>query len=374
MNQKLIGGVILGVITVLMVIMLNVESREPSGTDKATIKIGATLPLSGQMNYIGQSSKNTLQMALNEWKKRGSRYNYELIFEDDAMEPKKVNRNVNRLVNIEKADAVLTVLTPAATEANTITNDKKVIHLSCSYGDRETEGVYSFNNMTSNEAMAKLLLKNLKEKEIISLAILVSVDENSRRQTNALEKLLREDGRIRITSKKVYPAGTKNFEKIINSMLKDGKPDLFYVNGVTPDAALVARDLKKVTGEVKLTTINDFIEDKKREAFNGLSFVASGGPTEAFSDKYAEQFGESLYLCAPNSYDSLNLLIWAYEHTPKRKGELQPRNEDVVKTILEIKDWHGALGVLTVSSDGRLISKPVWAVVSNGRVKKISAY
>lgn len=375
MTQNVMVGGIIGVVVVLLAIMLNVESKETESAlqPKPMITLGASLPLSGPMAYIGQSSQNTLKLALEEWKKRGSRYNYELLIEDDAFEPKKVNRNVNRLVNLKKANAVLTVLTPAATEANTITNDKKVIHLGCAYGKGEEEGLYSFNNMTPNESMAALMLQNLKDKEIKTLAVLVSTDSNSRQQTKVLEDLIKKDGTIKITSKKVYPAGTQKFEKILRSMLKSEKPDLFYVNGVTPEASLVAKDLKKVSGEVKLTTINDFIEDKNRGAFNGLWFVSSGGATDEFSEKYAEQFGLPLYLCAPNSYDSLNLLIWAYEHTPKRKGESVPVNEDVVKTILDIKDWHGALGISTVTPDGRLISKPSLSEISNGRVKKLSS-
>lgn len=352
--------------------MLNVESREVEhNSSKPTIRIGATLPLSGAMSYIGEASKNTLEMALAEWQKRGTRYDYELVIEDDGLQSKKVNRNVNRLVNAEKVKALVTVLTPAAIEADTITNDKGIIHFSCAYGANPAKGKFSFNNITSNEAMADKMLEGLKKHNIKTVALVVANDRNSLRQTKALEDLIAEDGTITVSGKKVYNPGTKNFKKIIKKLLSNGEPDIFYVNGNTPDAALMVRDLKELTGKIKLTTINDFTEDKNRREFNGLWFVSSAVPTESFAAGYIEQYAAPLSICAANSYDNLRMLIWAYERTPKRKGEELPDNEDVVKTILDVRDWHGANGTFKVSPEGIMISKPELVIIKNGRIRKL---
>lgn len=373
MKRKILFGAGMTAAAVLLAMMLTVESREFSQpeTDKPLIKIGATLPLSGKMSYIGEASKNTLDMALAEWQKRGTRYRYKLVTEDDAMIPKKVNRNVNRLVNSEKIRALLTVLTPAATEADTITNDKGIIHFSCAYGANAAEGKFSFNNITSNEAMAARMLEGLKSNQIKTIALVAANDSNSLRQTKELEDLIAKDGTIKIIGKKVYNPGTKDFKKIIKKLSADGEPDIFYINGNTPDASIMAKDLKSMTGEIKLTTINDFIEDKNRQEFDDLWFVSSAVPTDNFASRYAEQYSDLLAICAPNSYDNLSMLIWAYERTPKRKGESIPNNEDVVKTILQIRDWHGANGTFKVSPGGNMLSEPALVKIKNGRIRKI---
>lgn len=372
MKRKIFWGALLTASAALLSAMLNVESKEtPVPAKKPVIRIGATLPLSGENAYIGNSVRNAMEMAFGEWEKRGTRYEYQLVFDDDAMDPKKINRNTNRLVNVEKVNAVLTVLTPAATEANTITNDKKVIHFGCAYGDKMAEDYYSFNNLTRNDSMAQMMADALKEKGIRSIAILTSTDENSQVQSRILEEILNKDGSIEIVGKKVYQAGTESFANIIKSILKKGTPDIFFISGMTPDAANAARDLKEITGDVRLTTINDFAEAKDRSAFDGLWFVSSANATKEFSVRYGEQYMQPLYLCAPNSYDSLNMLIWAYERTPRRKGEAIPDNEDVVRTIMEIRDWHGAIASFKVGQNGNMISRPELVYINRGRIKPL---
>ena len=219
--------------------------------------------------------------------------------------------------------------------------------------------------------MAQMMADALKEKGIRSIAILTSTDENSQVQSRILEEILNKEGSIEIVGKKVYQAGTESFANIIKSILKKGMPDIFFISGMTPDAANVARDLKEITGDVRLTTINDFAEAKDRSAFDGLWFVSSANATKEFSVKYGEQYMQPLYLCAPNSYDSLNMLIWAYERTPRRKGRDIPDNEDVVRTIMEIRDWHGAIASFKVGQNGNMISRPELVYISRGRIKPL---
>lgn len=363
-----------GVFLILLIVMLNVESKEPGAAkdmSKSVIKIGTTLPLSGKMSHIGESSKNALQMALEKWKDRGTKYDYELIVEDDAFEAKKVAIATKKLISADDIKALFSVFSIGANVASPITSAHQVIHMTCAYGSQPAEGYYNFNNITQYDVQTQLMLDELKKRGVKKIALLISNNIGSTQQADFLEEKIKKDGTIEITAKEVFNPGTRNFRMIIEKMIQKGEPDIFYVDGITPDAALVAKYLKEVTGKVNLTTINDFVEDKDRTSFEGLWFVESASGTDDFIDKYEDQFHKTLYLCGANSFDNMDMLIWAFENTPKRKGMKTPMTEDVIKTILDIRDWHGAIGTFNVSSEGIMVSQPSLKIINNGRVKKI---
>ena len=106
-------------ISILAVLSLAACSDERS--DKPVIKLGASLPLTGNMSHIGISAKNSLQMALDEWNKKDTKFKYKLIVEDDAFEAKKVAAIANKFVNVDKVKAVFSVFSIGANVISPIT-------------------------------------------------------------------------------------------------------------------------------------------------------------------------------------------------------------------------------------------------------------
>ena len=72
------------------------ENEVQEGT-KPVIKIGATLPLTGDLAYAGQNMKAAMELSLKDiQKKEKLKYDYQLVFEDDGYELKKALQNLNR--------------------------------------------------------------------------------------------------------------------------------------------------------------------------------------------------------------------------------------------------------------------------------------
>lgn len=374
MKNKIIFGMVLSVGAVLAG-MFGSEGKEADSSAEVLlrpeIRIGVTLPLSGVLSDVGQASKNTLEMALNQWKKRKTKYSYKLVFKDDAFKARRSNFNANKMVNADRVQALISILRPAAAELNDIAVVNKVIHMACAPGARPAMGIYNFNNNTQFEPQADLMLEQLKKHDVKSVALLLMNDPTAMEQTQILQQKIREDGTIRIVARKVFNHGEDSYDTIVKSVLKKEKPDIFYVDGVGRDAEKIAKSIKKLTGELKLTTINDFIETSDITPFENLWFVTSAYGKGQFAADYEAMYQKPPALCAANSYDNLNLLIWAYERTPLREGENVPNNDDVVKTILDLKDWHGAIGMFTVRNDGVLVSEPEVKTVVDGRARDV---
>ncbi len=347
---------------VLALVACKEEKKDTAKVEvKPVIKIGASLPLTGNMAYIGNSAQKSLQMALDKWNARNTKYKYELIVEDDAFDAKKVALITNKLISQDKIKALFTIFSIGANVASPITQQAKVIHMASAYGSQPAEGFYNFNNMTQYDTQTELMFNELKKRGIKTIGLLISNNIGSTQQAEMLENKIRNDGSIKIVGKEIFNPGTRDFRMIIQKMIQDGAPDIFYVDGITPDAMLVAKYLKETTGNINLTTINDFIETPIRDYFEGLWFVESASGTDEFLKSYEERYGEPAFLCGANSYDNLDLFIEACEKS------LHCDTDEVVPLLLSVKDRVGAIGRFSVDEEGIVQSFASVKKIVNGK-------
>jgi len=353
---------LLSLCMVLALVACKEEKNQEANVDtRPIIKVGASLPLTGNLSYMGISAQRALQFALDKWSAKDTKYKYELLVEDDSFDTKRTMMNTSKLVYQDKFKAFFTILATSANVASTITKKEKIIHMTSSYGSQPAKGFYNFNNMTQYDSPTDLMLKELKRRGIKSIGLLVSNNIGSFEQSELLEKKIKEDGSIKIIGKHVYNPGTIEFRMIIQKMIENGEPDIFYIDGLTPDATLVAKYLKEVTGKVNLTTINDFIETPKRAEFEGLWFVESASGTDEFNKQFVAKFGEPVFLCGANLYDNLDLFIEACEKSAHCE------NNEVVKLLLKVGSREGAIGKYTMDSEGIIQSEASIKVIKNGK-------
>ena len=128
-TTKIIIGVIIAIIIIggiwYSVIKKPAEEEE-------VIKIGATLPLTGDMSNYGVDAKNAIDLAIEEINEVG--INEKIIkisYEDDQCDPKQIVTTVNKLINIDKVKIILGAFCSGATlTAVPITQSNNVFLLS----------------------------------------------------------------------------------------------------------------------------------------------------------------------------------------------------------------------------------------------------
>ena len=75
------------------------EKKESANADtKPVIKIGATLPLTGNLAVYGKALQKALDLALNDQNKDNLKYDYQIVIEDDQYDLKKSLINLNRFL------------------------------------------------------------------------------------------------------------------------------------------------------------------------------------------------------------------------------------------------------------------------------------
>ena len=340
------------------------KAEDPTDT-KPVIKMGAILPLTGDLAYIGVSAKRSLLLALDKWNQKDTKFKYELIIEDVAFDAKTVAIVTNKLINRDKIRVLFSVFSMGANVASPITERTKVVHMASAYGSDSAKGFYNFNNLTQYKYTTDLMLQELKKRGIKSIALLANNNFGSSQQTDILEEKIKKDGSIKIVSKTLYNPGTIDFRMMLQKILDKEEPDIFYIDGLTPDATIVSKTLKELTGKVNLTTINDFIETPLRENFEGLWFVESACGTDEYNKVFEAKYGEQVFLCGANSYDNLDLFIEACEASEHCSSD------EVANNLLNIKEREGAIGKFYMDPEGVIQSFASVKEIKNGKAVKV---
>jgi len=110
-NIFIIGFIV--VIAVSAAVYINSTKSKSNKTQKEPVKIGATLALSGSLAYFGQAEANGFQMAVDEINSQGgvNGRNIDLIIEDNAGETKQAITTVNKFLQTDSVDIVISAFT-----------------------------------------------------------------------------------------------------------------------------------------------------------------------------------------------------------------------------------------------------------------------
>ena len=191
------------------------EKKESSQVKaKPVIKIGATLPLTGDSAEVGLATKAGLEMVLDELKQKNLKYDYKLVFEDNQMSPKKVATTINKLINVDEAKAILTFWNLMGNTAAALANQNEVFSLTCSIGEDSTKGSYNFNNYASNYEQSKAMVETLKKNRVKTVALFTD-NSGMRQQYEEVKDYIAKNSDIQIVFEEFFNPGEKDYKAAI---------------------------------------------------------------------------------------------------------------------------------------------------------------
>ena len=180
---------IVGILVVIIVI-IGISSSNTKQVFNGPIKIGLILPLTGDAADIGQAQKNAVELALEQLKDS----NIQLIFEDDRLQTNDAVTAAQKLVNVDKVDAIIgPSWSGAALAVAPIAESSKTLLISptASTPSLTSAGDYIFRVYPTDDAPVKMLadfaLNNLK---ITKAAILYDLANDSFTQEKNYAKIV----------------------------------------------------------------------------------------------------------------------------------------------------------------------------------------
>lgn len=364
--MKKIIGLVVAVIVIIFIVVNPFKANKLQ--EKPIVKIGATLPLTGDVAHVGTMVKEAMNLALKD--AGDTKYQYELLFEDDQHKQKLAALNVSKFFGVDKISAIISmwdmfsVVSPRA-------EDAKKIHFACTFGRKAAKGDYNFNVYTQIDEQFNSLYSQIKKDGIKNIAFVLGKYSGSIEQVDDLILLFKNTD-IKVMAREEYNPGTKDFRMLIQKLESQNKIDLYYIIGAPPEPFVFVKQYREITGKNNVTSIDGFYEADDKSIFNDMWYIESSFGTDKFKEEFQNKVGHEAQPCSANLYDAVSLLIYGYENTPVKEGELIPDNLDVIKTI-KVKDkYDGALGEFTVDDKGLVHSNSYVKKVVNGKAVSLS--
>ncbi len=350
-------------ISVLAALAVAGCSEEKS--DKPTITIGASLPLSGDLSMYGNALKKSLDLAIKDSKNQELKYNYKVVVEDDRFDLKRVLTNVNRFKTVNKAKAVMSFWGAAGTVVSNWAEKNQTIHISCALSDEIGKGYYNFTHAAQPQTIRNRILKYYRDNGFKKVGIVYPPFAEMQEFVKSFVPALKAGGFDVVFVSEVN-IDERNFNIEIQK-IKAKSPDVIEILLTSPSLNIFGKQAKEQGLNIPMSNINNFITAPAE--YEGQAFVTEDTGLSSFTEHFESATGVEQTACVVNFYDGLNMLIYAYENTPLRDGEVIPNNQDVVKTLLDIKnsDFRSVISEVDIDAEGNIDSPAVLKRIQNGK-------
>jgi branched-chain amino acid transport system substrate-binding protein len=363
-NKKI--WIIITIIIAAAIAIIALPNKQIVDDDKPVIKIGVILPLSGDSAFAGVPVRKTIQVALEDAKREGNlKFEYELIFDDNQNIPKQSITSANRLINVNRVNAILSMWSEVGVTINKMVNDKKIIHIGCSWGYETAQGKYAFNHATFQEEQTSALIKELKKRNIKSIGL---VYENEKQQNETVDYIAKEltAAGVKVAFDQKILRGTLDLRSEIAKM-KKSNAEIVLMLMFPPTMNAFVKQKSEMNYDVPLTSIEYFTFQP--ELFEGYWYISDALGTDKFGKYIKEKTSEELNSCMGNMYDSVKLLINAFENTPIENGAPIPTSDAVAETLqnMNTKKFNSVMGDIWFDDQGNIHTQTTLKIIKNGK-------
>jgi ABC-type branched-subunit amino acid transport system substrate-binding protein len=324
------------------------------------VRIGVILPLSGNSAFVGGPAQKAVETALRDIKSEQIlKKHYELIFADNDNSQKNSILAANRLISINRVNAILTMWSPAGISINPITEQSKIPHIGCAWGYDVGQGYYNMNHATFPEEQVAALIKELLEREIKTIGFVWDYEKSQQELIDYLQVQLDKND-IKVVFNTPIISGTTDFRTEIAKM-KTQNADIILMFMLPPGMDMFVKQKNEAGYDVPITSIEYLSYNPT--LFEGMWYIGDAVGSREFSRYWKEETGNEISSCVANLYDSLKMLVEAFEEVDNP--------EDVVNYIMNNKDFESVMGEIYLDPDGNIHTQTVLKRIINGKSVEI---
>jgi branched-chain amino acid transport system substrate-binding protein len=352
-TTQIIIGIIVAII-VIVGIWYGVSRKSIAPTAKEPIKIGVIGPLTGGGAAFGKSLVAAIEMAKEQLST--TRYKYEIIVEDDKSNPTESANAAQKLINIDKIKALITITSGTGNAVAPLAELAKIPHICVCSDDAVSKGRrYSFNNLVFPEDEAKVLVSELNKRNLRKVAIISMQHPGINKIVDEIIKEANNTG-VKIVFEERFVKGTTDF-KAIFLKAKSKSPDIYVIQSFPPELEMIGQAYRELGIKEPLTTNAAFAISAKPELFEGFWYVDASLKDEKFKKEFAEKYPDIRFnpRSAPYGYDSFNILVTAFENN----------KENPLEYLDNLKEYYGKVGKLVKIGNRFKSEAQVW-VIKNG--------
>jgi branched-chain amino acid transport system substrate-binding protein len=336
--KKLIGKLFIFIILVFLT-SCNTKSSD-------TIKIGAILPLSGDIASYGKRAQNGIELALLEIN-NSKDYNFrlEVDFQDDKGIPKDAVNIMNRFCTIDKIQVVIGgASSTESLSMQPIANENKVVQISpISSSPDLTKKDYFFRICPSDAFQAIIMANWMNELSVKKVGILyINNSWGSSLKEGFTKKFTELGGQIILNE--TMNEGDKDFKTQLTKIIHT-EPDAIYCISYGPQGGIMLKQLKELGYNKKIFGADVWSSPELlTSAGNASEGVYLIKPAEykdstylKFLEKYKNKYNEVPDVYAAYSYDLTFIIAQALKNGKKF-------GEEIKEYLLAMPAYDGVTG------------------------------
>ena len=339
-----------------------------------TIKIGAIFPLTGEVAAYGQEGKNAVTLAVDEINAAGGILGRKVILfvEDDGASPKGAVSAAQKLVDIDKVDAIIgSLFSSSIIAARVVTDAKKipVVVPMASHPDIYAKNGYVFSTQaTTREGKEYLAEYWRNERKMTKLATLNGLTDAGVMDEGFIANAWKGSGGEVVIHESFTP-GAMDYRTSLTK-IKAAKPDVLWLSASYEDAVKIIRQMAEIDLKVTLTS-DDMVKNAALleavgDVAEGMVIVESSQVLSdesqkkqaAFKKAWAAKFDGEPTMVGTFTYDCCQALFGAIARAGSTDG-------DAVRKQLAATDFEGVSGRVKFRDDGSAIRGASLSTIKN---------
>jgi len=339
------------------------------------IVIGFVGPLTGGSSFLGETGQKAVQLAVDEINAQGGVKGKQIkvIFENDQSTPADGLAAVNKLIDQDKAIALIGPFNSSVTLAILDTIETKKVPIIttacnttiCTQGKKFVFRA-TFDNRVQGIGLADYVLEDLGIKKV---AILYPNDDFGIELKDFFVQTAQAKTGVDVASIQGYNGGTTDFYGILTG-IKPLKPEAIILCGYVEDSAQIMRQAK----ELGITTqffgygglADDSLQTLAGDACEGLRLVTTFEPNYPLNQigtdlvaKYKAKYGEDANNYSGESYGAILTLLDALDRAVTLDG--QGVRDAIASANLDVP-----IGTMSFDETGQCSARLVIAEIKDG--------
>jgi branched-chain amino acid transport system substrate-binding protein len=372
MNKR---NIILGILALVLIFGAYYfwKEKQDSG-DKEVVKIGAVLPLSGQVASYGLDSKEGIDLAISLANQSQDKYTFVVHYQDSKGDPKTAVTALQQIISLHNPIAVIGENISSSTGAMIPIADKnKILLISPSASAPNLSGLsnYFFRVFPSDDSEGAFISETISAQHPNgNVAVIYVNNDYGVGLKNVFEKTSKTNN-LNIVASEGFTPSNRDFKAVL-AKIKGKSIDAIYIPSYYEDGAVLVKQIREQGIKAAIygcTTHEDqkFL-DIAGKAAEGFQYPISTGYNEndkanevvLFITEFEKLKGKKPGLVTALGYDCASLIIDGVIKNGASTNSIR-------NYLLNTKDIIGAAGIMNFDIDGNVHKEIKLKLVKDGK-------
>lgn len=349
-------------VALVLVFLINNADAESN----REIKIGFSMPLTGEASNWGISAKNGALMAYDQLEPEIKKQ-IRLIFEDDAMNSRNAITAYNKLKDLDAIDVFVNFSSGTGNALAPLVEKDRIPMLSVSSDKKISEGrKYAFNFWVTPEEEAKVAVKEMNRRGYKKIARISSIHDWAIATNQALDQF--NAGKVEVVLDSQYSPDVREFRDYIAKIRLKKDIDAIAILLLPGQLSSFAVQLRNAGINIPIFGFEFFEDIGEVKASKGALinqwYVNASNPSKSFTEEYQKRFPNDSMIAANIIYDGIMLIADSVKRGYGRGG--------ITKHLQTVKDFSGASGTFSATGDGRFTLPAAVKIVKENSFEELN--